>query len=141
MELTGTNKTRLLEEAKALIERQSDLAKNEKYVLTENVEYFLSIITIDSVVKDCFWEWYNDEEEQGITLVWDWELVKGRFCICSNNSHGFNFSFGDGAWWFGGNGGEDGFYPDYDIDELELQLTSNKLIDKPDYGTVSSNIC
>lgn len=129
MGLKGTEKTRLLKEAKVLIGRHSDLDKDEKNVLIENVEYFLSIITKDSVVKDCYWKWYNDEDEQGITLVWDWELVKGTFVICSNNSHGFHFSFGKTSYWFGGNGGEDGFYPDYDVDELELQLTYNKLID------------
>ena len=123
-------KKRLLKEATILIELQTHISKDKKENLIENVKYFLSITSRDSIVKDCFWEWYKDNDgEEGIDLVWDWEYVKGRFGIDIHNGHGFGFDFGigGGAWW-GGDDGNDGFYPDYDVNELESILIGNHLI-------------
>lgn len=129
MGLNGTERKRLMYEAKVLIE-QSELTKTEKECLSKNIEYYLSIITKESIVKDCYCEWYkNDDGEQGINLVWDWELVKGRWGFNTQNGYSFCFHFGTGVCeWMGGDSGENGFYPDYDVDELELQMTYNHLI-------------
>ncbi|MBR6444897.1 MAG: hypothetical protein IKS94_00450 [Prevotella sp.] len=72
--------------------------------LMENVRYFLSVISRYSIVKDCFWEWYqDDDDEEGIDLVWDWKYVKGKFGIDINNGHGFCFELGSsGGSWCGG---------------------------------------
>ena len=79
-------KKRLLEDAIVLIELQTHLSKDKKENLIENVKYFLNIISRDSIVKDCFWEWYkNNDGEEEIDLVWDLEYVKGRFGIDIHN--------------------------------------------------------
>ena len=123
-------KERLLNEAMVLIEKQTHISKEKKENLMENVKYFLSIISRDSIVKDCFWEWHNDDSDEGIDLVWDWEFVKGRFGIDINNGHGFGFEFGTGGGgWWGGEDGKYGFHPDYDVDELESILLKNHLVE------------
>lgn len=126
-----SEKEGLLNEAKVLIEKQTHISKEKKENLIENVKYLLILISRDSIVKDCFWEWYKDEDgEEGIDLVWDWEFVKGRFGIDINNGHGFGFEFGTGgSEWCGGGDGVDGFYPDYDVDEIESILLCNHLVD------------
>ena len=101
-----SEKERLLSEAKILVEQQTHISIEEKKNLIENVKYFLSVISRNSIVKDCFWEWYKDGDcDEGIDLVWDWETIKGKFGIDLNNGHGFGFEFGAGgsAWWGGEN--------------------------------------
>lgn len=124
-------KKRLLEDATILVELQTHISKDKKENMIENVKYFLSIISRDSIVKDCFWEWYRDDDsDEGIDLVWNWVFVKGRFGIDIHNGHGFSFEFGTrGGEWCGGGDGVDGFYPDYDVEEIENILLCNHLVD------------
>ncbi len=122
---------RLLEEAGTLLGQQNHISEKIKDNLIENVEYFLSLISRDSLIKNCFWEWYKDDDgEEGIGLVWDWEYFKGRFDIDIHNGYGFGFEFGtDGGAWCGGDDGKYGFHPDYDVTELKMMLHGNHLIE------------
>lgn len=126
-----SEKKRLLAEASLLVEKQTHIPIEKKENLMENVKYLLGIISRDSIIKDCFWTWYKDDDgDEGIALVWNWEFVKGRFGIDINNGHGVCFEFGTrGGEWCGGGEGVDGFYPDYDVDELESVLIGNYLVE------------
>lgn len=117
-------KTRLVEEAKLLIE-QSQLESIEKENLLNNIEYFMSLISKDSYVSQCKWAWFDEGEDgHGLDLIWDWHDVKGCFGFYADNGHGFSFEYGDppSAFYNGGEGGEHGFYCGIFVDEHQSQL-------------------
>lgn len=125
--MEGTERKRLMDEAKMLIE-QSELSAEEKDNLTRNIESFLSMISRDSIVKDCKWSWFDETEceGRGLDLTWDWKDMHGVFGFYTDNGHGFSFDFGENGWsgcLFGGEDGEHGFSCGIFVDDFENTLT------------------
>lgn len=120
-----TETTRLLEEAKLLLQ-ESSLPSCEKDNLMRNIEYFMSQVKSVKHVANCKWEWFDEGEDgHGLDLIWDWPDVKGRFGFYADNGHGFGFKFGEHSegCYVGGEGGEYGFSCGLFLDDLEGTLT------------------
>ena len=119
------DRNRLLEEANILIE-QYDFNPEGKQNLRKNIKHFMSRVEKEQTLKDTKWERFGEDEDgDGLNLIWDWEDVKGVFGFYTDNGHGFSFDFGKSgdAFMFGGEDGEYGFSCGLFLNDFENELS------------------